>query len=77
MWPFGSNKKSDEHKPSQPTPEMIDEARKHPNGWVYVIEGTFGPNDAVPPTAIVGAWKVDASGNLTGEYRANTNYKKT
>ena len=54
---------------------MVEEARKNPNGWVYVIDGKFGPNDAVPPEAIVGAWKVDASGKLTGEYKANPNYR--
>jgi hypothetical protein len=55
---------------------MIEEAKRNPNGWVYVIDGTFGPDDAVPPEHIVGAWAVDGAGRLTGEFKANPNYKK-
>ncbi|MEZ4791200.1 MAG: hypothetical protein R2811_14440 [Flavobacteriales bacterium] len=62
--------------PAAPTQEMIDEAKRHPNGWVYVIEGSYGPNDPVPPEAIVGAWAVDGKGELTGEYKPNPNFKK-
>jgi hypothetical protein len=61
--------------PPRPTPEMEAEARKNPNGWVYVIDGAFGPNDHVPPEKVVGAWKVDAAGMLTGEYQANPKYR--
>lgn len=60
----------------QPTPEMIQEARKNPNGWVYAIDGNYGPNDTVPPEAIAGAWKVDAAGNIVpGSFQANPKYK--
>lgn len=55
---------------------MVAEAKRHPNGWVYQIEGSFGPNDAVPPQCIVGAWSVDAHGELTGEFKPNPNYVK-
>ncbi|GAA5162107.1 hypothetical protein [Viridibacterium curvum] len=59
-----------------PTPEMIREAQRTPNGWVYVIKGNFGPKDAVPPEAIAGAWKVDASGKIVpGSFQANPKYK--
>jgi hypothetical protein len=56
------------------TPEVIEAARKNPNGWVYKIEGTFGPDEHVPPEAVVGAWKVDDQGNLTGEFLGNPKY---
>jgi hypothetical protein len=75
MWPFSKNKPQQSPAPEAPTPEMIEEARRNPNGWVYVIDGDFGHNDAVPPECIVGAWKVDASGKLTGEYQANQKYR--
>jgi hypothetical protein len=52
----------------------IEEAKKHPNGWVYRIAGRFGPNDGVPPEAIVGAWKVDAEGKITGDFILNKKY---
>jgi hypothetical protein len=59
-----------------PTPEMKAEAKKNPNGWVYAIEGNYGPKDAVPPEAIAGAWKVDASGNIiSGSFQSNPKFK--
>ena len=60
----------------KPTPEMISEAKRNPNGWVYVITGSYGPKDSVPPEAIAGAWKVDSSGNIiSGSFQANPRYK--
>jgi hypothetical protein len=57
------------------TEEIIKAARENPNSWVYKIEGEFGPEDYVPPEAVVGAWKVDKYGLLTGEFMGNPNYK--
>lgn len=57
------------------TPDVIEAARKNPGGWVYKIEGTFGPDEYVPPEAVVGAWKVDGQGNLTGEFLSNPKYR--
>jgi len=58
------------------TPETMAEAKKNPNGWVYVIEGNYGPRDDVPPEAIAGAWKVDAAGNIVaGSFQANPKFK--
>lgn len=60
----------------EPTKEMKEEAMRNPNGWVYAIEGNYGPDDDVPPEAIAGAWKVDATGNiLDGSFMPNPNYK--
>jgi len=60
----------------EPTREMKEEAKRNPNGWVYVIEGNFGPSDAVPPEAIAGAWKVDVSGQIVkGSFMPNPNFK--
>jgi len=59
-----------------PTPEMVAEAKNNPNGWVYQIDGQFGPKDRIPPESIVGAYKVDSSGNLTGEFKPNPNYHR-
>jgi len=59
----------------KPTPGLVSEAKKHPNGWVYVIAGNYAPNDAVPPEAIAGAWKVDPSGNIVpGSFQPNPKY---
>lgn len=57
-----------------PMPGEVAEAKRTPNGWVYRIEGKFAPEDAVPRERIVGAWKVDASGNIVGEFMKNPNF---
>jgi hypothetical protein len=57
-----------------PPPNLIAEALRVPGGWVYEIVGEFEPDQAVPPEAIKGAWKVDDDGKLTGEYRANPRF---
>ena len=54
---------------------MHEEAKRNPGGWVYVVDGTFGPNDVVPPDRIIGAWKVDRKGKLTGQYKPNRDYR--
>lgn len=57
-----------------PFPGEVEEAKLTPGGWVYRIAGKFGPKDRVPPEAIVGAWKVDANGNISGDFIENKNY---
>lgn len=57
------------------TYDVIKAARENANGWVYKIEGSFGPTEHVPPEAVVGAWKVDENGNLTGEFMSNPKYQ--
>jgi hypothetical protein len=39
------------------------------------VDGTFGPNEVVPADRIVGFWKVDRKGKLTGTYRPNHEYR--
>ncbi len=48
----------------QPRPEALAEAKLNPGGWVYEIE-----------EAIVGAWQVDESGNIVGEFKPNPNHQ--
>ena len=60
--------------PIKPSKEAIEKAKMHPNGWIYQIEGIYGPDDSVPPEAIVGAWKVNEEGNIVGEFTPNPNY---
>ncbi|MEO7697894.1 MAG: hypothetical protein ABIZ04_01585 [Opitutus sp.] len=57
-----------------PLPGEVEEAKRNPNGWVYRIAGSFASNENVPPEAIVGAWKVDASGRIGGGFIANVKY---
>jgi hypothetical protein len=60
-----------------PRPGEIDEARRNPGGWVYRIAGDYGPDDRVPPEAVVGAWKVDTQGKIVGNFVKNEKYRPT
>lgn len=57
------------------SPEMIAEAKANPGGHVYQIDWQYSDAEAVPREAIVGGWKVDDSGHLTGEFVDNPNYR--
>lgn len=59
---------------NKPSDKIVQEAKRNPNGWVYKIEGQYTPNEYVPPDAIVGAWKVDANGNIVGDFIPNPKY---
>ena len=58
-----------------PAPAAIEEAKHFPNGWVYEIEGDYKPDDGVPPQAIRGAWKVNAEGEIVGDFIPNPNFQ--
>jgi hypothetical protein len=52
-------------------------ARQRPESWLYVIDPAFDPDGEVPPHGVVGAWWVDASGEIGGEFKANPNYRQS
>ena len=60
-----------------PTPDasVIAEAKRSANGWVYAMDGITDPNGEVPPERIRGAWKVNANGEIEGEFIPNPNYR--
>ncbi|MFO0806531.1 MAG: hypothetical protein U0791_25790 [Gemmataceae bacterium] len=60
----------------EPTPEARAEAKLNPGGWVYAIEGDYGPNDAVPPRDIRGCWKVGDNGEIVDGFIPNPNYTR-
>lgn len=62
-----------DQKPT-PSPELVAQARTQPDSWIYKVDREFGPNDAVPPEAIIGAWQVDSAGNITGGFIRNPNH---
>lgn len=62
---------SEKNRPSQ---EIIKEAKRYPNGWVYQIDREYYFKKNVPPDAIAGAWKVDRNGNIVGDFIPNPNY---
>ncbi len=65
----------DHHRPLPPlTEEIRDAARRRPGGWVYAVDPEFTADGSVPRTGIIGAWRVDGLGRLTGEFRHNPDY---
>ena len=60
----------------EPTDAAREEAKRNPGGWVYQIDGSYGPDERVPPEVIVGAWKVDEHGMIVGDFQPNPNYRK-
>jgi len=58
-----------------PPPDAIAEAARHPGGWLYEIGGGFGPEDAAPPEAVVGAWNVAAEAGRGGACIPNPDYE--
>lgn len=67
-------------QPAKPAPPITDElraeAKRHANGWMYVIDPSLSDGERVPPAAIVGAWRVDAHGNIVADgFQANGRYR--
>ena len=55
--------------------EMIDEAKRNPNGWIYKIDCKYPDGDNIPPEAIEGAWRVNESGEIFGDFVKNDSYR--
>ena len=56
--------------------ELRELARKAGGGWLDEVVGDHDVSGEIPVSAIKGAWRLDANGDLTGEYVANPNYGK-
>jgi hypothetical protein len=57
------------------TDDMRESALHNPNSWLYVIDPAFDPNSEVPPWGIVGAYPVDAYGEIESRFAANDTYR--
>jgi hypothetical protein len=57
------------------TDAMRESARRQPGTWLYAVDPFFDDGSAVPPHGVVGAWRVDQRGEITGEFEANPNYR--
>lgn len=47
----------------------------NPNTWLYVIDPAFDADADIPPWGVVGAYRVDAHGEVDPEFRRNTEYQ--
>ncbi|WP_431256834.1 hypothetical protein ACQ86G_19300 [Roseateles chitinivorans] len=68
-------------QPAKPAPPITDElraeAKRHANGWVYVIDPALTDGERVTPSAFIGAWRVDGDGNIVADgYQANSRYRE-
>lgn len=57
--------------PADPSPAAIEEAKWTPNGWIYIDEAGRALSCPAPAERILGGWKVDGRGQLTGEFLPN------
>lgn len=62
-------------KPIEPDQSVLAEAKKNPDSWVYKIDCEYQKTDYTPPEAIMGAWHVDSSGNIDGQFQPNDLYR--
>jgi hypothetical protein len=61
--------------PPEITPEMRANARANPNTWLYVIDPAFAADADIPPWGVVGAYPVNAGGEIDAAFRRNTEYR--
>ncbi|WP_028662417.1 type VII secretion system-associated protein [Saccharomonospora iraqiensis] len=57
------------------TREMRANARANPDSWLYVIDEAFDPRGNVPSWAVVGAYPVDAHGEVVDDFHFNDRYR--
>jgi hypothetical protein len=57
------------------TPEMRASAMANPNTWLYVIDPAFDADADIPPWGVVGAYPVNAAGEIAMNFRRNTEYR--
>lgn len=59
------------------TDALRAEAKRNPGGWVWCADPDVDPRyiEGVPDFALLGAYRVDQNGDLTGETRLNTAYR--
>lgn len=57
------------------TDSMRARAQRNPNSWLYVIDEAFDPNGSVPDWAVVGAYPVNADGEIVADFHPNEDYR--
>jgi len=63
--------------PPQIDEAMKEQARQQPGGYVYCIDPHYAQDGAggeIPPQGIIGAYSVDANGEIIPEFMANPHY---
>ena len=53
---------------------LRNQARRAGGGWLDEVVGDHAPGVPVPVSGIRGSWRVDANGDLTGDYVPNPRF---
>jgi hypothetical protein len=61
--------------PPEITQRMRANARANPGTWLYVVDPAFDADADVPPHGVVGAYPVDAHGEIGPAFRPNAAYR--
>ncbi|TCP54320.1 type III secretion system (T3SS) SseB-like protein [Tamaricihabitans halophyticus] len=56
------------------TEQMRLSAKQNPNSWLYVLDPAFEHGHEAPPWGVVGAYPVDADGEIEPDFRPNAEY---
>ncbi|HEY8371760.1 MAG TPA: type VII secretion system-associated protein [Pseudonocardiaceae bacterium] len=64
-------------RPTPPaiTPEMRERARSQPNSWLLVVDPAYDLSGGIPGTAVIGRYRVDGNGEITGDFIPNASYR--
>lgn len=68
-------------QPGQPGPppitdEMREQARQTPNSWLYIVDpGYQDSGEDVPPEGVIGAYHIDADGEIDEDFQFNDEYE--
>ena len=66
---------SERHADVAHLPQRLrEEARRAGGGWLDEVVGDHASGVPVPVSAIRGSWRVDANGDLTGDYLPNPHF---
>ena len=63
-------------KPPPITAQMREYAKEHPSTWLYIVDpGYEAQGENVPQEGIVGAYRIDANGEIDEEFAFNDKYQ--
>ncbi|SDX09261.1 hypothetical protein SAMN05216215_1007183 [Saccharopolyspora shandongensis] len=64
-------------RPAPPiSAEMREHAKQNPNSWLYIADpGYAAEGEEVPPEGIVGAYRIDADGEIDEDFQFNDKYE--
>ncbi|WP_019856386.1 type VII secretion system-associated protein [Actinopolyspora mortivallis] len=60
----------------QITDEMREQAKRTPDSWLYIVDPAYeAAGENVPPEGVVGAFRIDANGEIDEDFHPNEEYE--